>query len=188
MDLGLGDGARDAEHPAALIGADADRRKHGGVTHDPSLADLLVARVEKQIADLAQGAVAPGFQLLVQELGGAADLARRQALQAELAHDGLGIAGGDAFYVHLGHRRSDDPARQERRPLFQGTRVEGLTRHDRHGLGNLKRHRAGRGVDLLGKGAVGVSVRDSWRAHLIEISAGDPKRLMLARSDHGGWT
>ena len=65
MDLGLGDGARDAEHPAALIGADADRRKHGGVTHDPSLADLLVARVEKQIADLAQGAVAPGFQLLV---------------------------------------------------------------------------------------------------------------------------
>ena len=99
--------------PGGAIGADADRRKHGGVTHDPSLADLLVARVEKQIADLAQGAVAPGFQLLVQELGGAAAWLD-DGSQAELAHDGLGIAGGDAFYVHLGHRQHDGAA--ERRP------------------------------------------------------------------------
>ena len=71
-----------------------------------------------------QGAVAPGFQLLVQELRGAADLARRQALQAELAHDGLGIAGGDAFYVHLGHRQHDGAAGAP--AAFQGTRVSRL--------------------------------------------------------------
>jgi len=175
MDLGLGDGAGDAEHPAALVGADADGREHGGIAHDPSLADLLVARVENQIADLAQGAGAPGFQLLVQELGGAADLARRQALQAELAHDGLGIAVGDAFDVHLGDRQHDGAAGAP--AAFQGLRVEGRVMIG--GLGNLKRHRAGWGIDLLGPGAVGVAA--ALGRALVVVGTQEP----LALDAHG---
>ena len=68
-------------------------------------------------------------------------------------------------------------ARQERRPAFQGTRVEGLVMTG--GLGNLKRHRAGRGVDLLGPGAVGVSV--ALGRALIVTGAQEP----LALDPHG---
>jgi hypothetical protein len=46
MDLRLGEGDRDAQHPTALVGADADRREHGGVADDPAVAHLLVAGVE----------------------------------------------------------------------------------------------------------------------------------------------
>ena len=70
--------------------------------HDPSLADLLVARVEKQIADLAQGAVAPGFSSSSRSL--ANDRLSRPA------HDGLGIA---RMYISA---TASMTARQERRP------------------------------------------------------------------------
>ncbi len=79
MDLGLGERAGDAQDPAPFVRPDADSREHGGIAHDTAIADLLVARVEEQIADLTQGPIAPGFELLVQEPCGAADLARRQA-------------------------------------------------------------------------------------------------------------
>ena len=72
MDLRLGQGDRDAEHPATLVGADADRREHGGVADDPAVAHLLVARVEDQIPDLAERPGAPGLQLVVEQFGGAA--------------------------------------------------------------------------------------------------------------------
>ena len=81
MHFGLGERTGNTEHPAALVGADADHREHGGVAHHATLSDFLIARVEEQVADLAQRPVAPGIQLPIQELGGAADLARRQALQ-----------------------------------------------------------------------------------------------------------
>jgi hypothetical protein len=80
MDLRLGEGERDAHHPAALFGADADRREHGGVADDPAVAHLLVACVKDQIPDLAERPVAPGFQFVVEHLGGAADLRRGQSL------------------------------------------------------------------------------------------------------------
>jgi hypothetical protein len=44
------------------------------VAYDPAVAHLLVARIEDQIPDLAEGPVAPGFQLLIQKLRRAADL------------------------------------------------------------------------------------------------------------------
>ena len=37
MDLRFGEGDRDAQHPAALVLADADRREHGGVADDPAV-------------------------------------------------------------------------------------------------------------------------------------------------------
>ena len=92
VDLRLRQGDRDAQHPPAFVRADADRREHGGVTDDPAVAHLLVARVEDQIPDLAERPVAPGFQLFIQKLRRAADLRRGQALHAELAHHRLNLA------------------------------------------------------------------------------------------------
>jgi hypothetical protein len=74
MDLRLGEGDRDAEHPATLVRADADRREHGGIADDPAVAHLLVTGVQDQIPDLAEGPVAPGFQRVIQKLRRAADL------------------------------------------------------------------------------------------------------------------
>ena len=106
--FGLGERTGNTEHPAALVGADADHREHGGGAHHATLSDFLIARVEEQVADLAQRSVAPGIQLPIQELGGAADLARRQALQAELAHHRLGVTvNGGAKRDHLGGVRRD---------------------------------------------------------------------------------
>ena len=155
VNLGLGQGDGDAEHPAALVRADADRREHGGVTHDAAVAHLLVAGIEDQIPDLAERPGAPGLQFVVEQLGGAADLRRRQALDAELAHHRLGFAGRDALDVHLGHRQhhgAHRPAaalqrlRVERRAVMAG------------GLGNVDRDRAGRRVDALGLVAVGIAL------------------------------
>ena len=92
MDLRLGEGDRDAEHPAALVGADADRREHGGVADDPTVAHLLVTRIEDQIPDLAERPGAPSLQFVVEQLRRAADLRGGQALYAELAHHRLDIA------------------------------------------------------------------------------------------------
>ena len=92
MDLRLGEGDRDAQHPATLVGADADRREHGGVADDPTVAHLLVTRIEDQIPDLAERPGAPGLQLVVEQLRRAADLRGGQALYAELAHHRLDIA------------------------------------------------------------------------------------------------
>jgi len=92
MHLRFRQGDRDAEHPAALVRADADRREHRGVSYDPTMAHLLVARIEDQIPDLAKRPIAPGFQLVIQKLRRAADLRGGQALDAELAHHRLDLA------------------------------------------------------------------------------------------------
>src|SRR5512133_1363595 len=77
----------------------------GGIADHAALAQLLVAGVEQEIVALAQRSAAPDSKLLVQECGGAADLGRRQALQAEFGHHLGDIAGGDALHVHLGDRQ-----------------------------------------------------------------------------------
>ena len=59
--LGLRQGHRHAQNPPALIRADADGREHGDIAYDPAMAHLLVARVEDEILDLAERAVAPGL-------------------------------------------------------------------------------------------------------------------------------
>ena len=73
MNLGFGQGHRHAEYTPPLIRADADGREHGDVAYDPAMAHLFVARVEDEILDLVEWPVAPGRQLLIQQLGGVAD-------------------------------------------------------------------------------------------------------------------
>ena len=155
MDLRLRQGDRDAQHPATLVRADADRREHGGVTDDPAVAHLLVTGVEDQISDLAERPAAPGLQFVVEQLCRAADLRRRQALDAEPAHHRLDLAGRDALDVHLGHRQHHGAHRPaaalqrlgvERRAIMAG------------GLGNVDGDRARRRVDALGLVAVGIAL------------------------------
>jgi hypothetical protein len=68
-------------------------------------------------------------------------------------HHRFDVAGRDAFDVHLGHGQHDGAAGAP--AALQGLRVEGRVMIG--GLGHLKRHRAGRGVDLLGPDAVGIA-------------------------------
>ena len=75
MGLSLAEGTGDPEDPAALIGPCTDGREHGGIADHASIADFLVPGIDEEIADLTQGAVAPGRQLVVQQGGGTADLA-----------------------------------------------------------------------------------------------------------------
>src|SRR5450756_622576 len=72
VDLGFGQSAGDAEQPAPFINSDADGREHGGVPYHAVIADLLVTSIQDQVSDLVQRTVAPGFQLIVQQLGGSA--------------------------------------------------------------------------------------------------------------------
>lgn len=75
VDLGLRQGHRDAQRPAPRVRADTDGRKHGRIALHATDAHLLVAGIEEEIADLPEGAIAPGLRFLVQHLRGTADLA-----------------------------------------------------------------------------------------------------------------
>ena len=174
MHLRLGEGDRDPEHPAALVRADADRREHGGVAHDAAVAHLLVARVEDQVSDLAEGPGAPGLQLVVEQLRRAADLRGREALETELAHHRLDLAGRHAFDVHLRDRQHHGAHRPaaalkrlgvERRAIMAG------------GLGNVDGDRACRRVDALGLVAVGIAL--ALGGALVGASAQEPLPLDL---------
>ena len=153
VDFGFRGIAGDAEHAPSPVRPDADGGEQGGIADHAALAQLLVAGVEQEIVDLAQRSAAPGSEFLVQECGGAADLGRRQALQAELGHHLGDIAGGDALHVHLGdrqhHRARGSP------PTLQRLRIEGLVNSG--GLGDVDGHRPGRGVERLALVAVGVA-------------------------------
>ena len=127
MNLGLRQRDADTEHPAALVGADADRGQ-GGCAH------LLVPGVEDQVTDVTERAVAPRLQLLIEQDRGTADLCRGEAFDAELAQHRLGLAGRDALHVHLGHRQHD-PAHRAAAALKR-LRKEGfapMTRGFRYG-------------------------------------------------------
>ena len=123
MHLGLRQGDGDAQHPAALIGADTYGREHGGVTHDPAITHLFIPGVEDQILDLAKRPVPPGGQFVVEQLGGAAGLAGRQAFDAEFTHHRFGVSGRDALHIHLGHSQHHGAHRAT--SALQGLRVEG---------------------------------------------------------------
>jgi hypothetical protein len=73
VDLGFRQRDADAEHPAPLVGADANRGEDGCVANDAACADLLVPCVKDQVADLAERTSAPRFQFVVEQGRGAAD-------------------------------------------------------------------------------------------------------------------
>jgi hypothetical protein len=76
MDFGLGKGDGDAEDRASAIGADTDCREHGSIAHHATLPGFLVAGIQKEIADFAELTAAPGFELVIEQFGGPADLGR----------------------------------------------------------------------------------------------------------------
>jgi len=55
VDLGLGQGHRNAQHPAPRVRADTDGRKHGGITNHATDAHLLVTGIEEEVADFPEG-------------------------------------------------------------------------------------------------------------------------------------
>jgi len=85
--LGLGQGHRDAEHTAALVRANAYRRKHVRrendsldrflilltFTYHAAHAHLFVTGIDEEIFDLTKGAGTPGLKFLVEKFHGATD-------------------------------------------------------------------------------------------------------------------
>ena len=59
MDFGFGEFAGDAEDGSFALRVDADGEEHGAALDHPVLADLFVAGIEDEIADGAQGPLAP---------------------------------------------------------------------------------------------------------------------------------
>ena len=75
-DFGLGERCRDAEDASTAVRADTYRRQHGGITHHAALPRFFVAGVQEEIIDFAELPTAPGFEFLIEKLGGPADLGR----------------------------------------------------------------------------------------------------------------
>jgi hypothetical protein len=119
------------------------------------MAHLFVAGIEQEVARLAERAVAPGLQVLVQQLGRPAHLRGGQALDAELGHDGFDVPGGDALDVHLGHGAHHGADRAP--PALRGLRVEWRVAMPGR-LGDQHGRAAGGRVDPLGLVAVGVAL------------------------------
>ncbi len=84
MRFGLGEGDVDAQDTALARGFDADGGEHGAIVRDALFAGLLIARIEKEIAEAAERTAPPGFEFFVEHGRGPADLGRGQALDAEL--------------------------------------------------------------------------------------------------------
>ncbi len=81
---------------------DTDRGEQGAGHDAAAVSYFFVACIEDEIADLAQGSVAPGVELLVEFGRGAADLGAGHIQAAQFLHDLGDLAGGDALDVHLG--------------------------------------------------------------------------------------
>ncbi|MCW8309552.1 hypothetical protein AruPA_21315 [Acidiphilium sp. PA] len=156
MDFGLGKGDRDPEDTAAFIGSYTDGREHGGIADDAIIAHFFISGVEDEVADLGEGSGAPGGEFVIEQLAGAADLSGREAFDAEFAHDGLDVEGGDAFDVHFGDGEHDGADRAS--AAFEGLWVEGFA-HVTGGFGDIDGDRPGRGIDPLGLVAIGVTLR-----------------------------
>ena len=115
----LGSDDVEAERLAEAVGVDGDRVDDAGIHRATSLAALDVERVEDEVG--VGGAVArSGAEVLddhVHRLREAGDLALRHALEAELLHELLHPAGGDAGQVgirdHRHERLLGPPARRE---------------------------------------------------------------------------
>ena len=74
MDLGLGEDDGNPQQAAPAVRPDPDGREDGCITHDAVDPDLLVAGIHDEIPDPAEGAVAPLFEVVIQQLAGATDL------------------------------------------------------------------------------------------------------------------
>jgi hypothetical protein len=72
----------DSEQGALAIGPDAHGDEHGTVEQLAVLADLFVARIQDEIGEVAQGAVAPLLKFGVEELGARADISAMASLRA----------------------------------------------------------------------------------------------------------
>src|SRR5512143_1001698 len=99
MDFGFREIAADAEHAPPSVRSDADGGEQGCIADHAALAQLLVARVEEEIVDLAQRPAAPSSEFLIQKRGGSVDLSRRQALQADVGHHLGRSVGGEVLHV-----------------------------------------------------------------------------------------
>jgi hypothetical protein len=76
VNFSFGDGNRHAENTAAAIWTDPECRQNGSVTHDTTLPGFLIASVQEEVANFAERSATPGLQLVIEQLGGAADLRR----------------------------------------------------------------------------------------------------------------
>jgi hypothetical protein len=76
VNFGLGERYRHAENTAAAIWPDPNCRQHGSVTHDTTLPRFFITSVQEEIADYAERPAAPGFQLVIEQLGSPTDLGR----------------------------------------------------------------------------------------------------------------
>ena len=153
MHLRFRERAGDAKDVAALVEADADRRQDRAIPDDAADAHLFVTGIEQQIGDAPKRPLAPGFQFLVQQFGGAADLAGGQTFQAELGHHRLDVPGRNALDIHLGDGQHDRPAGAPA-PL-QRLRIEG--RHVAGALRHLHADRAAERVQLFQLAAVAIA-------------------------------
>ena len=115
------------------------------------MANLLVAGVEDQIRRLAQRAVPPGRQFLVEQGRGAAHLDAADVQPAQFLGDGGDLARGDALDVHLGHGQLEGPFA----PL--APLQDGGVKLDAARLRDLKLKLPEPAGDRLGLKAVGVA-------------------------------
>ena len=74
VDFGLGECHRHAEDTATAICPDTECRQHSSIAHDTALPGFLVAGIQEEIADFAELPTAPGFEFLIEKLGGPTDL------------------------------------------------------------------------------------------------------------------
>jgi hypothetical protein len=103
--LGLGLANVQADHLAAAGGGYAVGDHQRLVAHPTPLADPLHLGVHPQIrVGALQGPPAEDPDLLVQAAAQPGDLVLAQVVQAQLLHQPVDLAGGDAVDVGLGHR------------------------------------------------------------------------------------
>jgi hypothetical protein len=101
MDLGLGEGAGDAEDDAfAVVPSDADGDEGGAVADVAVNADLVVGGVGEEVGDLRKGAGSLFFKLPVEFGGKFGDLSGGDLKAAEFAHDGGDAPSADALKIH----------------------------------------------------------------------------------------
>jgi hypothetical protein len=87
MHFSLAEGNAYAKQRPVFLRVDTDRNEYGARNHRSAVPHLLVASIQHQVRGLAQRALPPGRQFLVEEPGRAAHLRTRYLQPAELLHD-----------------------------------------------------------------------------------------------------
>ena len=155
MDLGLGEGAGDAEDEAfAVVPADADGDEGGAVADVAIDADLVVGGVGEEVGDLRKGAASPFFKLPVEFGGELGNLGGGDLEAAEFAHDGGDAPRADTLKIHA-RDGGLEGAVTAATLLQKGGPERDVTAAD---LGRGEVESAHRGVETAGFEAVGVAV------------------------------